>query len=494
MTHSKFFYIARLVLETCTPLSIASGRTDGIADNLIVRDVNGLPAIPGSSFAGVLRHAYQRLCDPGKKDAIYTNALFGTDKQAPEGERTGEPSYVHVSWGCLHDKTDKPIEGLLDPNDSRWENDEIIKDALQSSPIRREHVKLNHRGVSDAKQQGKFDRTSLTTGHRFSIELSLWSNEKNDPRWEKLLNLIKCSDFRLGGGTRRGLGKLKIVRCYTGEFNLSENDNFNKFSELSQSLADIKPLQMLSELEPQDELQTIKLNLTPLDGYRFGGGTKHLIENGQADMLAVTENCVTWENSQGAITEKKQIVIPASSVKGALSHRVAYHYNLLSGIFADKELNNPDTALEDVKKYVGENNEAVKALFGFVNEETEKAQMGSLIFDDVYLATEDKQITEYTHNSIDRFTGGVRDGALFSEEVITDNQPFSLDITIVSSLNENSKEWENLTKAEKEEKRANIWKSLQFAINDLLKGRLSLGAAGGRGGYGYFKGKWQECK
>ncbi len=481
MTHSKpFFYIARLVLETCTPLSIASGRTDGIADNLIVRDANGLPAIPGSSLAGVLRHAYQRRYDQGEKDAIYTNALFGSDKQAPEGEKTGDLSCVHVSWGCLHDKTDNPIEGLLDPDDSCWEDDEIIKDALQTTPIRREHVKLNHRGVSDAKQKGKFDRTSLTKGHRFSIELSLWSDEKNDPRWEQLLKLIKFSDFRLGGNTRRGLGKLKIVRGYTGKFNLRESEDFNKFRKLTQCLTDTESLEPLDDSEPQDQ-QTIELKLTPLDGYRFGGGTDSL-KKGDADLLPITEKCVIWDN-QGSLTQKKQIVIPASSVKGVLSHRVAYHYNILDEKFVDK------IEITDFKKYT-EENEAVKALFGYVNKEREEFQIGCLIFDDVYLDIDKEQVTEYTHNSIDRFTGGVRDGTLFSEEVITDKQSFSLKITVVSPLNEKSDKWKQLSKVKKEEKRANIWKSLQLALNDLAEGRLALGAAGGRG-HGYFSGEWK---
>lgn len=475
MTHYEpFFYIARLVLETCTPLSIASGRTDGIADNLIVRDANGLPAIPGSSFAGVLRHSYQRLYDPGKqeKDAIYTNTLFGSDKKTPENEaETGCPSFVHVSWGCLHDKTDKPIEGLLDPDNSCWENDEIIKDALQSTPIRREHVKLNHRGVSDAKKLGKFDRTSLTTGHRFSIELSLWSDEKNDPRWEQLLNLIKRPDFRLGGGTRRGLGKLKIIEGGIGKFDLKNSEEFSKFSKLSQSLflTDNKEyLQTLTELKSVAPIQQIILNLTPLDGYRFGGGTEHLIQDGQADMLAVTEKCVIWKNHQATLTPKKKIVIPASSIKGALSHRVAYHYNALTQVFADK------LTTDVMNEHVGENNEAVKALFGYVNENTEDAKIGSLIFDDVYLyrTSEDKQVIEYTHNSIDRFTGGVRDGALFSEEVIIDKQALVLNISLINKPE------------------TKIWQAFKLALNDLTEGRLALGAASGRG-HGYFTGEWQ---
>ncbi|RKZ90416.1 MAG: hypothetical protein DRR19_10155 [Candidatus Parabeggiatoa sp. nov. 1] len=255
---TPFFYIASLVLETSTPLSIATGRTDGIADNLIVRDANGLPAIPGSSLAGVLRHTYQSLHDPDETDdnAKNTQELFGRDKKTankkdekktgePEGtnnQETGHPSFVQVSWGCLHDSHDKPIEDLLDTDDKRWAN-EIVTDALQTTPIRRDHVKLNHRGVSDAQKPGKFDRVSLTTGQRFSVELSLWSDKPNDPRWGKLLHLLERPEFRLGGGTRRGLGKLKVVRYYTGQFNLKE--------QLTQDLANTTDRNAIAANHPQ---------------------------------------------------------------------------------------------------------------------------------------------------------------------------------------------------------------------------------------------------
>jgi CRISPR/Cas system CSM-associated protein Csm3 (group 7 of RAMP superfamily) len=493
--HQPFFYIARLVLETCTPLSIASGRTDGIADNLLVRDANNLPAIPGSSLAGVLRHAYQRHYDENGK-STNTNALFGSAKN----EDTGNPSCVHFSWGYLHNGKDIPIEGLLKPDDLRFQ-DKVVKDALQTTPIRRDHVKLNHRGASDTKNQGKFDRTSLTTGHRFSIELSLWSDEKNDPRWQQLLDLLKRPDFRLGGGTRRGLGKLKIVRGCTGEFNLmkpenaDESEEFKKFSELTQALTNNTHLQPLKESKSLEPLPQISLALTPLDGYgyRFGGGIEPLVnkqievDNQPADLLAVTEHCVTWETGKGTLTKKKQIVIPASSVKGAISHRVAYHYNILDGKFADK------MSPEIYAECLGENNEAVQALFGYVKEkQNEKdkdiAQIGCLIFDDIYLDHKTRtslKPVEYAHNSIDRFTAGVREGALFFEEVLTDTQSFKLDITVTLPLNENTKEWK-ITESEKEAKRANIRQALHLTLTDLTEGRLALGAGGGRG-HGYFR-------
>ncbi len=470
MTHNQhIFYIARLVLETCTPLSIASGRTDGIADNLIVRDANGLPAIPGSSLAGVLRHSYQRFYDE-----VHTNQLFGSGKQNiddeepnTEDEKTGNPSFVHVSWGCLHDQNDKPVEGLLDPNNPCWDDDKIIKDALQATPIRRDHVKLNHRGVTDAKKQGKFERTSLTTGHRFSVELSLWSNDENDLRWQNLLDLLQGPDFRLGGGTRRGLGKLKIVRCHTGKFNLKTEQQFKKFSELTQSLAETRHL---NEFKPSEPISQISLNLTPLEGYRFGGGVEPLLKNSEAKLLAVTESCVKWEKEPGILTQKR-VVIPASAVKGALSHRVAYYYNALQQVFAEQYS-------EQVEEHVGEKNEAVRALFGYIEENPDKtkpdiAQIGSLIFDDVYQQA--SQVVEYMHNGVDRFTGGVREGVLFSEEVITNTQSFPLNITI----------------ANEEGIKPEIWKALRLALNDIAEGRLALGAGGGRG-HGYFSAEWKN--
>lgn len=485
--HQPFFYIARLVLETCTPLSIATGRSNGMADNLIVRDANGLPAIPGSSLAGVLRDSYQR-----NYGVSETENLFGNPKLQENDQEN--PSFVHISWGCVHDSSDQPVEGLLNPKlekEPRW-NDELLKDALQDNPIQRDHVKLNHRGVSNTKKQGKFDRTSLTTGHRFSVEISLWSSDENDELWENLLNLLQRPDFRLGGGTRRGLGKLKIVRCYEGKFDLKKQ--FNKFSELTQSLSNTKHLKKF-DFTSNDKLLNISLELTPLDGYRFGSGIESLLPKGNqkaADLMTVTERCIKWENGKGFLTKEKQLVIPASSVKGALSHRVAYHYNALNERFADEKLNNPDTAAEDVKQYIEENNQAVQALFGYVKDKPktdddtdhkkeELAQVGFLIFDDVYLKrTKELQAVEYVHNSINSFTGGVRDGALFSEEVVTDKQAFELNITVALLSN-------------KPEEEPKIWKALQLALDDLANGCLALGAGGGRG-HGYFKGEWKAGK
>ncbi len=83
----------------------------------------------------------------------------------------------------------------------------------------------------------------------------------------------------------------------------------------------------------------------------FGGGT----DTKDADMVPVKEDIIVWTNTIGSILAK-QILLPASSIKGALSHRIAYYYNALTkrqtecitGCFIRKE----NLSLSDAKNIV----------------------------------------------------------------------------------------------------------------------------------------------
>ena len=77
-------YIARIVLEAETPLVVGTGDKNIQTDAVVATDVNGLPYIPGSSIAGVLRHAIGEDSESG-------NSLFGMgDKKGKNGEITEE--------------------------------------------------------------------------------------------------------------------------------------------------------------------------------------------------------------------------------------------------------------------------------------------------------------------------------------------------------------------------------------------------------------------
>lgn len=72
----------------------------------------------------------------------------------------------------------------------------------------------------------------LPAGYRFSTELSLWSGQSNDPRWQQVLNLLGHPLFRLGGGTRAGLGRIKVAPIHANHFDLSAEDGRAAFTKL----------------------------------------------------------------------------------------------------------------------------------------------------------------------------------------------------------------------------------------------------------------------
>ncbi len=454
------FYLARLVLETRTPLSIIAGRGDGTFDTLLVRDANNLPVLPGSSIAGVLRHLYQH--NYGKQS---TQALFGSGDLNQE-----RSSQVHVSWGCIHDSHNKPVEGLV-LNQSYLTNDPLLSDARQIAPIIRNHVHLTHRGT--AAEQAQFYRTSLRTGHRFTVEISLWSDKPENECWENLLALLNRPDFRLGGATRRGLGALRVISLHVGQFNLTDTNDFAAYQRLSIKLADgYHDLLQEKKLVKKNIFPSAKIRLTPREGYRFGQGTEPFFVDDKADLLPVREQKVEWnQDNKGTLTDERYIVIPASGVKGALRHRVAFHYNALKGHFADSPIPNESN----------NTNQAVTALFGFTKDNNYR-QVGHLVLDDLYQIPKPEEVILLTHNGVDRFTGGVRKHMLFNEEVIGQKTPLELTLTVITHP-------DNLALNE-----PIVRKALAMTMTDLTEGRLALGAGGGRGGYGYFDGtiKWSD--
>ncbi|TAJ42796.1 MAG: hypothetical protein EPO55_00780, partial [Reyranella sp.] len=211
-------HVLRLTLEAVTPLSIAGGRPDPLLDTSLIRDANGLPAIPATSVAGVLRRLHE---DYFGEDA--TQVLFGVEHG---GSTEGRASALEVSFGCLQDSNGHAVEGLLlGKAGAERLADPILSAAILAAPLKRDHVALDARGT--AIEHLKFERSSLPPGYRFSLELALWSgvNAREDvealaaadaakqarAELARVLALFEAPYFRLGGATRRGLGRLQVV-------------------------------------------------------------------------------------------------------------------------------------------------------------------------------------------------------------------------------------------------------------------------------------------
>ena len=476
-------HLARVVLEAKTALSVSTGLSEGTFDTQLVRDANGLPALPGTSVAGVLRHLWVDAYGDGEESVA--NDLFGyQDKKA------GQASRLTVSWGALLDSRGRPAEGLLMGDDGR----ERLKDPLYESvlmqadvPVTRDRVRLTHRGA--AADRGKFDRAVLPAGHRFALELRLWSQNKNDEDWSRLLALLAHPLFRLGGATRAGLGAMALVACHARSFDLRDEGDIQAFRALPRGLADREGLEDVAEAVKarvhSEGLRQGTLELEARGFWRIGQGESLLGPDDKgkvADLLPKVEEAVTWTPTEDGKRTLRLCLLPGSSLKGALAHRMAFHYRRLAGAWVENQAGEP----EDVRPA------ALDALLGAVkNDDKEdnkgKGCAGALLIDDAGVEADAVQVARLMHNAIDRFTGGVRDRVLYEEESLFGGK---LQVRITLDTRRLTKNLKLLGLQEEAEKQR-IRDAFRLALDDLCQGRLALGSRTTTGN-GFFEGRLDE--
>ncbi|MDR0864063.1 MAG: RAMP superfamily CRISPR-associated protein, partial [Candidatus Symbiothrix sp.] len=148
-------YLARIVIEAITPLSIGSGQKDVISDAMVVLDINGFPYIPGTSLAGVIRHAI------GENDA---KEFFGYQDQKEPSK--GHGSDIIFTSAQMIGEDGKVIDGLAD----RKKFNSTFYKHFEKLPVR-QHVKISEKGTSE--ERGKFDEQVVFKGTRFCFEIEM---------------------------------------------------------------------------------------------------------------------------------------------------------------------------------------------------------------------------------------------------------------------------------------------------------------------------------
>ena len=421
-------FIARFRVEAETPLFIGSGEASLLTDALVQKDVNGFPMIPGTSLAGVLRHAFGTNADE----------LFG-DSNASENANA---SKLKVSNGYFVLDNGVVSEGILDSVN------ETIVEKFNNLP-KRQHVRITDKGV--AKKNGLFDNEVVYKGTQFIFEIEVRGTENDKENWNKILKLVQSPTFRIGAGTRNGYGRLKVIDALSKSFDLTETEEFEGYLNYNPSFNTVsKILEKINtsiSIENNEHFIKYALNLTPDLFFIFSEG----FGDDEADNKPIEEEVIVYEN--GKIDFKTQTLIPATSIKGAISHRVAFHYNKLIKAFASQEtINSPKVA---------EENEAVYTLFGKAGEKVDKPMAGKVFLNDFYFSESEvynKKI--FNHVAIDRFTGGAMDGALFSEKVsmLTEGN-FNFEIFVDKKAFENK----------------DVKKAFENTLKDLCSGLLPLG-------------------
>ena len=427
-------FLARFIIETVTPLAIGSGEKDIITDALVATDVNGLPYIPGTAIAGVVRSMLiQEGVDP--------ETFFGFQKK-----KDGNGSKIIFTEAQLLTSKAKVIDGL---NPSEIKKDPLLI-AYAELPIR-QHVRICENGVTS--KTGKFDEQVVYAGTRFCFELEMVAKDEDTTNFEKAIEQVKKRTFRIGSGTRCGFGEIKVIDLQTKVLNLSKKEQLKQYLDKSSALdSDFWEKEYHT---PTVNLNAIgwteyTLNIQPEDFFLFGSG----FGDDDSDMTPVKARKVDWKSGIGVLKDKL-VLIPATSVKGALAHRVAFHWNRLHGYC----VGNPNAK-------VGNESPVIQALFGYEDQPQKKQERGNLIFSDV-IAEERCEDKVLNHVKIDRFTGGALEGALFSEKVFFGKgQHFTLTI---------------LAKSDVLKKDPCFKDSLEAALDDICHGRLPLGGGVNRG-------------
>lgn len=435
-------YLARVIIEAETPLAVGSGNKDIITDALVALDVNGLPYVPGTSLAGVLRHAIDELHP--ENGTNYTDSWFGF-----QNSDKGNGSRIIFTDAKLVGKGMKTVDGLC----CDAVGDDYLR-VFKSLPVR-QHVRINDRGVTE--KGGKFDEQVVFAGTRFCFEIEMISDGNDYQKFEEALIELGKDSFRIGGGTRSGFGKMRLVSLKTKKLDLTVKEDLDYYMSKSASLAEPFDGQNLDLSLEDNGWIKYELNIKPDDFFLFGSG----FGDEEVDMTPVKAAKVVWgADDCSPILKTEYVLIPATSLKGALAHRTAFYYNQINGVYA-----------EDVKadRCTGVQNKAVLDLFGGEVTNSDGSQFlkrGNVLFSDIFAVSLEEKIMN--HVSIDRFTGGAVNGALFSEKVSYGGN-YSTEILVKDGLE------------------PAVIKAFEAALKDICNGMLPLGGGVNRG-HGVFSG------
>ncbi|MGP9820775.1 RAMP superfamily CRISPR-associated protein [Salinarimonas sp. NSM] len=473
-------WLGRVVLEAASPLSIGGGEASVHTDVSLVRDAFGLPTLPGSALAGVLRRIVLRA-----QNEETAERLFGRSRGA--AGKGPEVSTVTLSWGAIHDCRGVPVDGPVERVDAAAiAADPILGPALETAPMRRDHVRLDHRGV--AADRAKFDRAALPRGHRFTVDVSILLDGPDDDADTIVRAALRDPWLAIGGGARRGYGRLWCVRISEIRLDLARADDRATFAAWPGRLDAPLPEGVITTDAGEPEEGGVAIALKPFDFWRIGGGkepARATSEDKPPHLFPLTERAVVWDQAgrSGRIEETPRFVVPATAIKGALRHRTVFHYHLIKHREAlaggaktsDHVVTTQAPTLEQMRP------QDVDALFGYVHETDERAAkgrrdgdpvaaIGRVLIDDVVIEDDDIATGVLWHNGIDRFTGGVLPGILYGEELAWRGKiPIRLHLDHAGDVD------------------AAARRAFVEALRDLVEGRLALGA-GANKGHGFMTG------
>ena len=441
---------------------------------------NGLgePTIPGRSIRGAVRAA----CDVARQALEEAG-----DPVTQDGGVFSKASWVSL-WG---DDTDYTGKSLLDRRMRSDDSLPIRQSALTfhavsfpeykdsdsgESPLPRRHGVGIDRTTGAASDGALYEHEFLPRGTRFTIRITAEGRDGEKMRREQssgipgpasseaielLLRLIrslfKSKAISLGGRTGSGQGRIKVQesdkkRQGSNEEHQDSGDQYLRIVAQSKGIEGKEPVDIVDALtgalteEPELSKGTdssacvgtqparIKITWWSPTGIFIAEDdelTKQRkaakeAENKEKDIneevheviYPLRDPSVEWENAQ--------LLIPGTSIRGALRSRTS---RIARTVLAARDDFKPLTS-HDIHEQIAAEPNLVRYMFGSTE------YRGAVTVHDC-LSTKRGKLIEVTHNAIDRWTGGVIDGGLFTEAVYlgTHWEPITIDIDLRQLLN-----------------------------------------------------------
>lgn len=438
---SIIFAHATVTIEALAPLLISRGAGDVETDADCVTDANGLPMLPGTSIAGVLRHALEH------EAPVEARELFGYQE-----ERSGGRSRVTVGHGRVHGADDRPVVAspmLDEPGDG------VL--ALLRRRVVRDHVRITGRGT--AAQTGKFDHRHVPAGARWTFDLRV--DDVAPERARATVGRVLAPLFgtaALGAKTRSGLGAVRVERASWRLFDLRREadrrcwQDYRTSSSVDDSWVDLRPASRT------ERLIVVPVELEAEGFWIFGRGAPE-DDDPKAQLTPVREPRLTWSSGGRGSIAAPTLVAPATGIKGALRHRTLYHARRLAGLF-DEAPRGADAGALAVEVVFG------RAKRGGPTESNEGSRAGRVLVSEGTIT--DARRAALEHVSLDRFTGAPVDGRLFRERLLFGGKlTFELRVDARPTADAPSLELG--------------LRALEAALLDLCRRRLPLGGGSSRG-------------
>lgn len=443
---------------------------------------NGLkePTIPGRSIRGAVRAA----CDVARQ------ALEDAgDPATQDGGVFSKASWVSL-WGDDSADTGK---SLLDRRLRRDDSLPIRKSALTfhavsfpaykdsdsgDSPLPRRHGVGIDRTTGAASDGALYEHEFLPRGTRFAIRITAegrdgekMGREQSDgipgpapsKAIELLLHLIlsffKNEAISLGGRTGSGQGAIKVQESdkkHQGS-NEERQDSDDQYLRIVGKSKGIEGKRLVDVVDPLTGALTegpessegtdssawvgmqparIKITWWSPTGI-FVAEDEKLTKHRKAQKEAEKENRKKGTDEEvhevvyplrdpSVAWDEAQLLIPGTSIRGALRSRAS---RIARTVLAARRELEPFTS-HDLHEQIAAEPNLVRYMFGSTE------YRGALTVHDC-LSTDPGKLIEVTHNAIDRWTGGVIDGGLFTEAVYlgTHWEPITIDIDLRQLLN-----------------------------------------------------------